>query len=98
MCVVSCVKGLRGCGTRTWHACETVCVLRAYGAADANRERVRGRANDAHSVCYGSTGRRTRTGHACGDSTQTTHTVPRAIVYVFRQHIMPARTGARLQA
>eukprot|EP00966_Prymnesium_polylepis_P183018 4241012-Prymnesium_polylepis.1 len=31
-------------------------------------------------VCYGSTGQRTRTGHACGNA-QTTQTVPRAIVY-----------------
>jgi hypothetical protein len=44
--------------------------------------RVRGRANDTKgphaSMCYGCTGRRMRTGHACGDA-QTTHTVPRAI-------------------
>eukprot|EP00966_Prymnesium_polylepis_P248917 5755175-Prymnesium_polylepis.1 len=52
-----------------------VCVLPVYGAADANRARVRGREHDAHSVCYESTGtadahrrvtglrgRRTRTG------------------------------------
>jgi hypothetical protein len=28
----------------------SVCVSRVYGAADANRPRVRGRANDAHSA------------------------------------------------
>eukprot|EP00966_Prymnesium_polylepis_P194483 4508685-Prymnesium_polylepis.1 len=62
---VGCVNGLRGRGTRTWHAFETRerrerCVCVCYGptgrgtrvtglrgAADANRARVRGRANDA---------------------------------------------------
>eukprot|EP00966_Prymnesium_polylepis_P218954 5066845-Prymnesium_polylepis.1 len=50
-----------------------MCVLRVYGAADANRARVRGRA-------------------------QTTHTVPRAIVYFSRQHCVCYGSTGRVSA